>query len=339
MSNLRRLLRASVFAACVLAVDARGKSSAPYLGAIVTDAATGKVIFEDNADAITPPASMTKLMTFAVLHDQLVSGALTLQTPVTANAADAKMGGTQVWLKEKETFPVEELIYAMMIQSANDAAHALARTAAGSTEAFVELMNAKARALGMTRTTFRTPHGLPPADRRKADGDLSTPRDYAILSRYLLLETDVTKYTSVRSRPFGANRPNGPVTMNNHNHLLGKVAGLDGLKTGFTNGASFCLAATAERNGRRVIVVAMGSPDTKTRDLKVSELIERGFAALPPELSVKTTGLNLSAPATGAGKIAPDNIPTVLTDKSAAPAGDPSTKPSPPVTFSIIPPH
>jgi D-alanyl-D-alanine carboxypeptidase (penicillin-binding protein 5/6) len=336
MRDPRRLARIAIFAASLLAASAREAAvSAPYLGAIVTDAESGKVIFEDNADAITPPASMTKLMTFAVLHDKLASGALTLQTPVTATAADAKMGGTQVWLKEKETFPVEELLYAMMIQSANDAAHALARTAAGSPEAFVELMNAKARSLGMNHTTFRTPHGLPPADRHKADGDLSTPRDYATLSRYLLLETDVTKYTSIRSRPFGAARPNGPVVMNNHNHLLGKVAGLDGLKTGFTNGASFCLAATAERNGRRVIVVAMGSPNAKTRDLKVAELIERGFASLPPALSVKTDR-RPAAPAPAAAEA----IPTVATDKSAPPAtGDSPTTGEPTLTFRVIPPH
>jgi D-alanyl-D-alanine carboxypeptidase (penicillin-binding protein 5/6) len=343
MTEFRRVLSLSLFFAGVLAGAGREKLSArAYLGAIVTDAATGRVIFEDNADVVSPPASMTKLMTFAVLHDKLASGAITLQTPVTATAADAKMGGTQVWLKEKETFPVEELIYAMMIQSANDAAHALARAAAGSPEAFVELMNAKARALGMTHTTFRTPHGLPPADRRKADSDLTSPRDYATLCRYLLLETDISKYTSVRTRPFGANRPNGPVTMNNHNHLLGKVAGLDGLKTGFTNGAGFCLAATAERNGRRVIVVAMGSPDTKTRDLKVAELIERGFAALPAQLEVRTTN---PAPAPAGPSNATQaeapagTIPTVTTDKSAPPAADPATTTQPAVTFRVIPPH
>jgi D-alanyl-D-alanine carboxypeptidase len=146
---------------------------------------------------------MTKLMTFLVIHDKIQSGALTLQTPVTVNAADSKIGGTQVWLKEKEVFPVEELLYAMMIQSANDAAHALARTAAGSTDAFVELMNAKARELGMTHTTFRTPHGLPPANRHLAEGDLTTPLDFALLCRHLVLKTDVLKYTSIKSRKFG----------------------------------------------------------------------------------------------------------------------------------------
>jgi D-alanyl-D-alanine carboxypeptidase len=252
-----------------------------YKGAIILDAATGQTLFEDRADTVSPPASMTKLMTFAVLHDLIQSGRLTLETPVTVAAADSKIGGTQVWLKEKEVFPVEELIYAMMIQSANDAAYALARTAAGSVDAFVEQMNAKARALGMEQTTFRTPHGLPPANRKIADGDLTTPRDFALLSRHLVLKTDVLKYTSVKSRDFGPPVRATAVKMDNHDHLLERLDGVDGLKTGFTNGAGFCLATTAQRKNRRVIVVVMGSPDSKTRDLKVAEFVERGFAALP----------------------------------------------------------
>lgn len=319
-----------------------------YLGVIVTDAQTGQVLFEDKADIITPPASMTKLMTFAVLHDQLASGALTLETPVTVAAEDSRIGGTQVWLKQGETFPVEELIYAMMIQSANDAAYALARTAAGTATAFVELMNAKARALGLTHTTFRTPHGLPPANRRAADGDLTTPRDYATLSRYLLRETDVTKYTAVGSRPFGIKRPNGPVKMDNHNHLLGKVAGVNGLKTGFTNGAGYCLAATAERGGRGLIVVVMGSPDSKTRDLKVIELMERGFASRPAALpTVKTEagvgGALRPDPAVASQLSEPkalptETLPTVRTEKTPASAEQSSTAKEPGLIFRVIPP-
>ncbi len=253
-----------------------------YKGAIVTDAATGNVLFEDHADEVSPPASMTKLMTYAVLRDRINGGGLTLETPVTVTAADSKIGGTQVWLKEKEVFPVEELIYAMMIQSANDAAYALARTSAGSVDAFVEQMNAKAKELGMVHSTFRSPHGLPPASRKIPDGDLTTPRDFAILSRYDILHTGVLKYTSVPTRLFGPPVRATAVKMDTHNHLLGHVAGVDGLKTGYTVGAGYCLAATAERGGRRVIVVLMGSPSIQARDLKVTELIERGFAALPP---------------------------------------------------------
>ena len=258
-----------------------------YKGAIVIDAATGKTLFENNPDVVTPPASMTKLMTFAVLYDKLADKTITLGTPVTADASDAKMGGTQVFLKEKEVFSVEELLYAMMIQSANDAAHALARASAGYVEGFVELMNAKARAIGMNHTTFRSPHGLPPTSRRIADGDLTTPRDFALLCSYLLQKTDVFTYTSVRKRDFGASRPGGPQHMENHNKLLGKVNGVDGLKTGYTVGAGYCLSATAIRNGHRVIVVIMGSfgkngeiDKGHSRDLKTADLIEKGFASI-----------------------------------------------------------
>ena len=274
------LLAAALPLAAVAAVRAKPTRPASpdnataYKGAIIIDAATGNVLFEDRADVVSPPASMTKLMTFAVLHDKLAAGTLTLATPVKVTPADAAIGGTQVYLDPRETFPVEELIYAMMIQSANDAAHALARTAAGSVDAFVELMNAKARELGMTHTTFRSPHGLPPANRKIADSDLTTPRDFALLSRYLVSKTEVLKYTSVRLRKFGEGVRAKPMEMVNHDHLIAHVDGVDGLKTGFTNGAGFCLSATALRLGRRVIVVVMGSPDSKTRDLPC---VERAF--------------------------------------------------------------
>jgi D-alanyl-D-alanine carboxypeptidase len=253
--------------------------TAAVKGAIVMDATSGKILFEDRADYIGPPASVTKLMTFLLVHERIMRGDLTLQTPVNVTAEAAKTGGSQVYLADKEVFPVEELLFALMIASANDAATALAIHVAGSRNAFVELMNTRARELGLTHTTFRSPHGLPPSSRKLADSDLTSPRDLAALSVHLLKTTDILRYTSVKLRTF---RP-GPrqIDMVNHNHLLGKVAGVDGLKTGFTRGAGFCLAATALRHGRRVLVVTMGSPDSKTRDLKIAELIERGFSALP----------------------------------------------------------
>jgi len=250
-----------------------------YRGALVMDAANGQVIFEEQADRANPPASVTKLMTFLVVHDCLRAGSLTLNTPITITREDAGMGGTQVWLEAGETFTVEELLHALLIQSANDAAHALARAAHGSVAAFVSEMNRRAQILGMERTTFRTPHGLPPRSRKASETDATTARDLALLSRELLLHTDVLTYSSVRERTF---RPGQPppreVIMRNHNHLLAKVRGVDGLKTGYTAAAGFCLAATAERDGRRLIVVVVGSPDAKSRDIKVAELFERFFA-------------------------------------------------------------
>lgn len=296
-----------------------------YKGAVIMDAATGQILFEDNADVVSPPASITKLMTFLVVHDRITSGAITLQTPVPVSAASSRIGGTQVWLKQGEAFPVEEMLYALMIQSANDCAHALAIAVSGSPEAFVELMNDRARQLGMTRTTFRTPHGLPPANRKTADGDLTSPRDLAILSRHLLQHTNILDYSSIKERTFRTGQSVGQIDMRNHNHLLGNVDGVDGLKTGFTRGAGFCLAATARRDGRRIIAVIMGSPAAKTRDLKMAELIKRGFAALPPSSSP----LSLAPlPATNPSPIQPV--------KSASP---PSTPPSddPPVIKFVIP--
>ncbi len=206
----RRWVLLLLFGLCPALFGAAAKKKAPaasdkpaYKGAIVIDAATGNVLFEDRADIVNPPASMTKLMTFAVLHDRLAAGAVTLATPVKITKEDMGKAGTQVYLDPRETFPVEELVYAMMVHSANDAANAVARAAAGSAQAFVELMNAKAAALGMKNTTFRTPHGLPPSNRKIAEGDLTSPRDFALLSRYLVLQTDVLKYTSIRHRSFG----------------------------------------------------------------------------------------------------------------------------------------
>ncbi len=260
-----------------------GKSqNADYKGAIIIDAGTGQVLFEDNPDIVNPPASITKLMTFLIVHDRIRQGTLTLQTSVPVSAASSRIGGTQVWLKHGESFPVEEMLYALMIQSANDCAHALAIAAAGSPEAFVEMMNARARQLGMNNTTFRTPHGLPPSNRRIAEGDLTTPRDLALLSRHLLQHTDILHYASIKVRPFRDGQVNGRIVMRNHNHLIGKVQGVDGLKTGFTRGAGFCLAATARRDGRRIIAVIMGASSAKRRDLKMAELIQRGFNTMPP---------------------------------------------------------
>jgi D-alanyl-D-alanine carboxypeptidase len=333
--SLNRRAVASCLAAAALAMSGAVTSarSASYKGAIATDAQTGAVLYENNADAISPPASMTKLMTFAVLDDDLRKGTIALDAPVTVTAEDARVAAlkdsTEVWLRQGETFRVEDLIYAMMIQSANDAAYALAHAAGGTVKAFVALMNVKAHELGMNSSTFRSPHGFPPPSRRIADGDLTTPRDYAILCRYLLQNTNILKYTSVKSRTFGAGVRLQPVLMNNHNHLLGKIAGVDGLKTGFTSGAGFCLSATAERNGHRIIVVMMDSPDSRTRDLNVQQLIsdafikvpiteapfarlpERPASGVPPKTAEPTTSAISAAPVVPA---APAPTPTLSPD-------------------------
>jgi D-alanyl-D-alanine carboxypeptidase len=309
-----------------------------YKGAIVMDAASGRVLFEDHADEIGPPASVTKLMTFLVVQDCIARGTLTRQTPVTITREDARIAqlrdSTNVQLKEGEVFPVDELLYAIMIQSANDAANALTHAAAGSRAAFIERMNAKARELGMTHTVFHSPNGLPPA--RGQLPDITSPRDLALLSRYLLLHTDILRYTSVRARSFGAGVRVQTVAMTNHNHLLGRITGCDGLKTGFTNGAGFCLAATAQRGGHRVIAVIMGSSEAKLRDLKMAELIKNGFALIPasstfagfPPPPAKTT------PAGGLAPSAPNPPANSLSSPPAAAPAAPAPVVTPTITTS-----
>jgi D-alanyl-D-alanine carboxypeptidase (penicillin-binding protein 5/6) len=251
----------------------------PYLGAIVTDAATGKVLFEDQADAKGYPASMLKLIDLYIILEKVEQKQLTLQDQVPVSAKSAKTGGSQVWLAEKESFTVDDMLYALMVQSANDSAVALAEKVGGSTEAFTELMNKKAKELGMANTVFHSVHGLPPAPGQ--DHDWTTARDFATLSRALILKhPDALRYTSTRERTFRPDAGTKTVVMRAHNHLLGKVEGCDGLKTGYITQAGFSIAVTAARKGQRVIVVVLDSVDLKTRDKKAAELVEKGFAAL-----------------------------------------------------------
>ncbi|HWW01749.1 MAG TPA: D-alanyl-D-alanine carboxypeptidase family protein [Candidatus Acidoferrum sp.] len=251
----------------------------PYLGAIVVDASTGRVLFEDRADVRGYPASTQKLMDLLIILDKIKQGQLSLQDQVPVSAKASKTGGSQVWLAEKESFSLEEMLYALMVQSANDAAVALAEKVAGSTDAFVELMNQQAKELGMRNTVFHSVHGLPPG--RGQEHDVTTARDFAVLCRELIQRHPETlQYTSTRERTFRPNQGKKTVMMRTHNHLLGHVEGCDGLKTGYFGQAGFSIAVTAARHGQRVIVVVLDSPDLKTRDSHAAELVEKGFAAL-----------------------------------------------------------
>ena len=251
----------------------------PYLGAIVVDAATGRVLFDDKADAKGYPASTLKLMDLLIILEKIEQKQITLQDPVRVSAKASHIGGSRVWLAEKETFTVDEMLYALAVQSANDVAVALAEKVAGSTEAFVELMNKRAQELGMTSTVIHSVHGLPPGVGQ--EHDVTTARDFSLLCRELLKHPDVLRYTATRERPFRPNDPKHMVMMRNHDHLLGEVAGVDGLKTGYFAEAGYSIAITAQRNGQRVIAIILGSADRKARDAKAAELVAKGFLALP----------------------------------------------------------
>lgn len=263
-------------------------SKTPYIGAIIVDADTGVALFENKADAPGYPASTLKLMTLLVIQEKIDAGQVKLGDMVKVSVAACKTGGSQVYLDPKETFSVEDMLYAMMIQSANDAAVALAEHVAGSKESFVDLMNAKAQQLGMTDTRFASVHGLPPSAEQRHD--VSSARDMAKLACELCKHPDVFTYTAASYRQFRANTPK-PFDMRTHNPFLKEgVEGCDGFKTGYTATAGWSIVVTAKRNGRRVIVVVLGSDERKMRDAAARELLSKGFSLLPAVVTAPMTG-------------------------------------------------
>jgi D-alanyl-D-alanine carboxypeptidase (penicillin-binding protein 5/6) len=249
----------------------------PYASALLLNAGTGKTLFAENADTRVYPASTLKMMVLLIILERVEQGMLHLEDMVQVTVEAYKMGGSQVYLDPSEQFSVDDLLYALMVQSANDAAVALATHVAGSKEAFVALMNHKAAELGMVNTRFYSVHGLPPASGQKVD--VTTAGDFGILSRELVRHPEVFDYTSVRVRDFRG----GDFIMRTHNHLLEKVEGCDGFKTGYFTAAGFSIVATASRNGVRIIAIVMGSKDRKVRDAKAIELLARGFAMVPAQ--------------------------------------------------------
>ena len=308
-------------------------SKDPYLAALVIEADSGKVLFEDNADGKVYPASVLKLMDLYVILERIEKGELRLDEMVQVTPESFKTGGSQVYLDPKEQFPVEELLYALMVQSANDAAVALATHVAGSKEGFVALMNQKAQELGMANSTFHSVHGLPPA--KDQQPDVTTARDLAILCRALAQKPETFKYTGTQSKGFRDEK----FVMHNHNKLLGQVDGCDGFKTGYYQAAGFSIAATAKRGGVRIIALVMGSKDRKVRDAKAAELLAKGFTIVPPkpELAVaeaRSATEQKSAETASAVQSTPSQVATAKPSDAISPpvdsGGEHSTTPSQP---------
>jgi len=269
-------------------------SKEPYLGAIVIDAATNNILFEDNADARGYPASMVKMMNQLIVLEAIDAKQIGLHDEITVSKEVARIGGSQVYLKENEVFTVEDLLYALTVQSANDAATALAIHYAGSKKAFVHLMNKRARELGMKDTEFHSVHGLPPG--RGQLPDVSTPRDMTKLSLKLLKHPEALQYTSTKVRLFRTDAEE-PFVMRNHNHLVGDFEGCDGLKTGYFHAAGFSISATAANEAGRAVAVIMGSVYSKERDEKARELLAKSLTEIalnpPPsaeEVQIAKTG-------------------------------------------------
>ena len=252
-------------------------SNIPAPHAILMDAASGKVLFEKDADAPLPPASITKVMTMILVMEALERGDFTLEDKVVCSEHASSMGGSQIWLEVGEEMTVNDLLKAVAVASANDAAMALAEFTCGSELAFVEAMNEKAKELGMVNTHFVNPTGL------DADGHLSSARDIALMSRELLKHPLILEYTSIWTDTLRG----GETALTNTNKLVRHYNGCTGLKTGTTDGAGSCLSATAERNGLSLIAVCMGADTSDHRFSSCRTMLDYGFSAfeaVTPEL-------------------------------------------------------
>lgn len=252
------------FSALALDLASNAKS------AIIMEPTTGKVIFEKNSNERLEPASMTKIMTLLLTFEAIDNGKISLDDMVTISKRAADMGGSQMFLEAGSNIRLEEIIKGVSIASANDGAIALAEYIGGSVENFVDMMNKKAEDLGLSNTHFINPHGL------HADNHYSSAYDMAIMASNLINHEKILNYTSIYEDYF--NKPDGSRTwLVNTNKLVRFFKGVDGLKTGYTKEAGYCLTATAKKNNVRYITVVMGEPSSDIRSSETTNMLNYAF--------------------------------------------------------------
>jgi serine-type D-Ala-D-Ala carboxypeptidase (penicillin-binding protein 5/6) len=232
----------------------------------LVDFTTNRVLAASSADVQLPPASLTKLMTAYVVFGALQSGRIRLDDSAHVSEKAWRMGGTRMFIEVNSDVRIEDLLRGLLIQSGNDAAVALAEHTAGSVDKFVEEMNAAATALGMSNSVFRNPHGLP------ARGHYTTAHDLAILAKAIIDEFP-DFYSLYAEREFSYNG----IAQHNRNALLGRDPSVDGMKTGYTEAAGYCLVTSAARDGMRLIAVVLGAPSPRLRNDGAQKLLEYGF--------------------------------------------------------------
>lgn len=238
--------------------------------AVLMEASTGKVLYEKEADTPLPPASVTKIMTILLTMEAIDNGNLSLTDSIQVSETAASMGGSQVFLKVGETMTAEDMLKSVVVASANDAAVALAEHLAGSVEGFVSKMNARADELGMKNTNFENATGLDD----NTVNHVTSARDIAIMSRELLKHDKILNYSTIWMDTIR----NGEFGLTNTNRLIRFYNGANGLKTGSTSKAKFCISATAKRDGMQLIAVIMASPTRDVRNECAKKLLDYGFA-------------------------------------------------------------
>jgi serine-type D-Ala-D-Ala carboxypeptidase (penicillin-binding protein 5/6) len=246
--------------------------TAPYATACVMEPATEAIIFDKDMHKPWPTASLAKMMLALIVAEQLHDRRLKLTDKITTSRKAEEMGGSQVYLKEGETFSLDDMMKAIMVHSANDASVAVAEYVAGSTEAFVVMMNQQALKLGLKDTHYYSVHGLPPAPGQGTD--VSSAYDLAVIAREMVKYREVLRWASIDTAPFR----NGTFTLRNTNHLVRTFPGCDGLKTGFYYAAGFNVVATARRSGFRLIAVVLGSPKKNQNFAQAATFMSEGFA-------------------------------------------------------------
>ncbi len=242
-----------------------------YVSALLMEADTGRVLFEQEPHKQWPPASLTKMMLMLLVMEKIKQGAISLKDPVEASALASKIGGSQVYLKQGEVFSLEDMMKAIVVHSANDACEAVAERIAGNVEGFVAMMNQRAKELGLKDTKYFNVHGLPPD--KGQESDMTSAYDLAVLARELVKYPEILKWASIVKTDFRG----GSFILENTNHLIGRFPGADGLKTGSYHEAGFNLVATAQRDGLRLISVTLGSPSNKVRFSESARLLSMGF--------------------------------------------------------------
>lgn len=238
--------------------------------AILLERDTGRILFDKNAHEKLPPASMTKLMTLLLIMEALEKGEITLDEKVTVSERAASMGGSQVFLAQGEQMTVKDLIKAIAIASGNDASVAMAERIAGTEQAFVSLMNERLATLQLKNTQFKNASGLPEKEH------YSTAYDMAMIAKELLKYENITNYTSIYEDYLRKGEEN-EFWLVNTNKLVRFYPHVDGLKTGFTNEAKYCLTATAKQDDMRVISVVMGAETVKDRNATIMNLMDYAF--------------------------------------------------------------
>ncbi len=242
-----------------------------FEAALLQDAQTGQVLFAHNSQKIWPQASLTKMMLGLIVFEDIERGRVNLETQVTISRRVSRTKGRTISLRTGQVFPLAELLRAVLVTSANDAAVAIAEHVCGSVSQCVQRMNARARQLGMKQTRYRTVNGMPTRTDRAPDK--ASADDIALLTRALLRHRPVLAWTSQPSMSFGHRRKHLP----NTNRLVGRIHGVDGLKTGFTNKARFNLVTTAQRGSLRLIAVVLGGKTSRLRFRVAEDLLEWGF--------------------------------------------------------------